>query len=135
MAHQLDDRTLVSPQIAPEDVVELKRQGVTMIVNNRPDHEDPGQPLGADIEAAAREAGIEYRYVPIARGIGPSDVQAMRNAMRECGDGKMLAFCRSGTRSTLAWAVARAEEGASREELERRAAAAGIDLRPVHHLL
>ena len=77
MAHQLDDRTLVSPQIAPEDVVELKRQGVTMIVNNRPDHEDPGQPLGADIEAAAREAGIEYRYAPIARGMGPSDVEAM----------------------------------------------------------
>ena len=132
--HQLDERTLVSGQIAPEQVAELKRQGVTMIVNNRPDHEDPDQPLGADIEAAARDAGIEYRYVPIARGMGPSDIEAMRDAMRECGDGKMLAFCRSGTRSTLAWAVARAEEGVPSEELDRCAAAAGFDLRPVHHL-
>ncbi|MBA2467518.1 MAG: TIGR01244 family phosphatase [Sphingomonas sp.] len=134
-AHQLDDHMLVSRQIAPEDVPELQRLGVTMIVNNRSDHEDPGQPLGADIEAAAKAAGVEYRYVPIVRGIGPSDVEAMRHAMRECGDGKLLAFCRSGTRSTLVWAVARAEGGASRDELDRCAAAAGVDLSPVHHLL
>ena len=78
---------------------------------------------------------MDYRYVPIARGIGPSDVEAMQEAMRACGDGKLLAFCRSGNRSTLAWAVARAEEGVPREELERCAAAAGIDLSPVSHLL
>ena len=135
MLRQLDDQTLVSGQIAPEQVAELKQQGVTMIVNNRPDHEDSGQPLGADIEAAARQAGVEYRYVPIRRGIGPSDVEAMQQAMRECGDGKLLAFCRSGNRSALAWAVARAEEGVPREELERCAASAGIDLSPVAHLL
>ena len=135
MTRQLDDRTLVSGQILPGDVEQLKQQGVTMIVNNRPDHEDPDQPLGADIEAAARQAGIEYRYVPIRRGMGPSDVEAMQEAMRECGDGKLLAFCRSGHRSALAWAVARSEEGVPREEIERRAAAAGIDLSPVAHLL
>ena len=55
--------------------------------------------------------------------------------MRECGDGKLLAFCRSGTRSTLAWAVARAREGVPREELEAGAAKAGVDLNPVAHLL
>ena len=135
MMRQLDDRTLVSGQIAPEQMPDLRAQGVTMIVNNRPDHEDPDQPLAADIEAAAREAGIDYRYVPIRRGMGPSDVEAMQEAMRECGDGKLLAFCRSGNRSALAWAVARAEEGVPREELERCAAAAGIDLSPVAHLL
>ena len=133
--HQLDARTLVSGQITPEEVAELKRHGVTMIVNNRPDHEDPGQPLGQDIQAAARNAGIEYRYIPIVRGIGPSDVEAMRRAISDCGDGTMLAFCRSGTRSALTWAVARAEEGVPREELERCAANVGIDLRPVSHLL
>jgi uncharacterized protein (TIGR01244 family) len=135
MMRQLDERTSVSRQISPDEVADLQRHGVTMIVNNRPDHEDPGQPLGADIQAAARRAGVEYRYVPIIRGIGPSDVEAMRQAMRECEDGKMLAFCRSGTRSALAWAVARAEEGVPREELERCAAAAGVDLTPVAHLL
>jgi uncharacterized protein (TIGR01244 family) len=135
MTRQLDDHVLVSGQIAPEDVPQLRAEGVTMIVNNRPDGEDEGQPLGAAIEAAARKAGIAYRHVPIRRGMGPSDVEAMQDAMRQCGDGKLLAFCRSGHRSALAWAVARAEEGVPREELERCAAAAGIDLSPVAHLL
>ena len=135
MYRQLDDRTLVSGQISPDDVARLKADGVTMIVNHRPDGEEPGQPLSADIEAAAEQAGIEFRYNPIARGIGPSDVDAMQTALRDCGDGKLLAFCRSGNRSALAWAVARAEEGVPREELERCATGAGIDLGPVGHLL
>ena len=132
---QLDHRTLISGQIGPEQVAELKEHGVTLIVNNRPDGEEPGQPLAAEIEAAAEEAGIAYRFVPIQRGIGPSDVECMLEAMREAGDGKLLAFCRSGNRSALAWAVARREEGASIEELEEAAARAGIDLSPVAHLL
>ena len=135
MLRQLDDKTLVSGQIAPGDVPGLRRHGVTMIVNNRPDGEDPGQPLGADIEAAAKEAGIEYRHVPIVRGIGPADVDAMRQAIRDCGDGKLLAYCRAGNRSALAWAVARAEDGTPRAELEEIAARAGVDLGPVSHLL
>ena len=135
MTRQLDDHVLISRQITPDEVAELQRQGVTMIVNNRPDHEDEGQPLGADIEAAARDAGIAYRHVPIRRGMGPSDVEAMQQAMRQCGDGKLVAFCRTGNRSALAWAVVRAEEGVPREELERNAAAVGIDLSPVAHLL
>jgi uncharacterized protein (TIGR01244 family) len=135
MIRQLDDKTLVSGQIAPDDVPELQRRGVTMIVNNRPDGEDEGQPPSADIEEAAAQAGVEYRFIPIVRGIGPADVDAMQDAIRECGDGKLLAFCRSGNRSALAWAVARAEDGVPREELERRAAEAGVDLSPVTHLL
>ena len=134
MLRKLDEKTLVSGQIRPSDVAQLKQLGVTMIVNNRPDGEDPNQPAAADIEAAAEQAGIEYRFVPIRRGIGPSDVEAMRDAMDAC-DGKLLAFCRSGNRSALAWAVARREQGASVEEIEEAAAAAGIDLSPVAHLL
>jgi uncharacterized protein (TIGR01244 family) len=131
---KLDDKTLISGQIRPEDVAGLKESGVTMIVNNRPDGEDPGQPLAADIEAAAEAAGIAYRFVPITRGIGPSDVEAMREAI-EAAEGKLLAFCRSGNRSALAWAVARREQGALIEELQQAAAAAGVDLSPVAHLL
>ena len=69
---QLDDRVLVSGQIMPADVADLRRHGVTMIVNNRPDGEDPGQPLAADIEQAARSAGIDYCFLPIRRGPGPA---------------------------------------------------------------
>ena len=135
MHRQLNDKTLVSGQIAPEEVAALKALGVTLIVNNRPDGEDVGQPESDDIEAAARAAGIDYRHVPIARGLGPSDIEAMREAMHSTGEGKMFAFCRSGNRSTLAWAVAKSEDGVPREELNRMANDAGFDLGPVAHLL
>lgn len=135
MIRQLDDRTLVGGQIAPHEVAALAEQGVTVLVNNRPDGEEPGQPRAGDIEAAAKQAGIAYRFVPIIRGIGPADVEAMQQAMREAGDGKLLAFCRSGTRSALACALARREEGASREEVERSLTAAGFDPGPIAHLL
>ena len=135
MHRQLDDKTLVSGQISPDDVPALKELGVTLIVNNRPDNEDVGQPEGDDIEKAAKAAGIEYRHVPIARGLGPSDVEAMREAMHALKEGKLFAFCRSGNRSTLAWAVAKSEDGTSREELESCVSRAGFDLGPVSHLL
>ncbi|HXG98932.1 MAG TPA: TIGR01244 family sulfur transferase [Sphingomicrobium sp.] len=135
MARQLDDKTLVDAQIAPGAVAALKDLGVTMIVNNRPDGEDEGQPTSADIEAAAKAAGIAYRHVPIARGMGPSDVEAMRAAMRSASGGKLFAFCRSGNRSALAWAVAKSEDGFPREEIERSVAEAGFNLGPVSHLL
>jgi uncharacterized protein (TIGR01244 family) len=134
MARPLDDKVLVSGQIAPEDVPGLKDEGVTMIVNNRPDGEEPGQPIGAEIEQAAKAAGLEYRFVPILRGIGPADVEAMQEAIDAC-DGKVVAFCRSGTRSTLAWAVAMSRQGMPRDEIAERSAAAGVDISPVAHLL
>jgi uncharacterized protein (TIGR01244 family) len=136
MIRQLDGRTLVSGQIAPGEVAGLAREhGVTMLVNNRPDGEEPGQPRAGDIEAATAEAGIAYRFVPILRGIGPADVEAMQEAMRDAGDGKLLAFCRSGTRSALTWALAERAEGAPREEVERCVTEAGFDPSPIAHLL
>jgi len=132
---QLDDKTLVNGQISPDDIDALKALGVTLIVNNRPDGEDVGQPASDDIEAAAKAAGIAYRHVPIARGLGPSDIEAMREAMHAAGEGKMFAFCRSGNRSTLAWAVAKSEDGVPTDELHRQANEAGFDLGPVAHLL
>lgn len=135
MHRQLDDKTLVDGQIAPEDVAGLKAAGVTLIINNRPDGEDEGQPTSADIEAAATAAGVDYRHVPIARGMGPSDVEAMRDAMHAAGSGKLFAFCRSGNRSALAWAVAKSEDGVSRDELERCVEGAGFTLGAVAHLL
>jgi len=135
MIRQLDERTLVSGQIAPHEVAGLAAQGVTMLVNNRPDGEEAGQPLAGDIEEAAAAAGIAYRFVPIIRGIGPADVEVMQEALREAEGGKLLAFCRSGTRSALALALAQREEGASREEVEQRLSAAGFDSGPIAHLL
>lgn len=135
MIRQLDDKTLVSGQIAPHEVAGLAEQGVTMLVNNRPDFEEPGQPLAGEIEAAAAAAGIAYHFVPIIRGIGPADVEAMQQAMREAADGKLLAFCRSGTRSALTLALAQRGEGVPRDQIERRMNDAGFDIGPIAHLL
>jgi uncharacterized protein (TIGR01244 family) len=131
----LDERTLVGGQITTADLEEARRQGVTMIVNNRPDGEEPGQPTSAELEAAAEAAGLDYRHIPISRGIGPAQIEEMRSAMSELGDGRMLAFCRSGMRSTLAWAIACREQGVLRQELEEKAASAGFSLAAVSHLL
>ena len=105
-----------------------------MIVNNRPDGEEPGQPLGVEIEEAASAAGMEYRSIPIIRGIGPADAQAMRDAISQ-SRGQVLAFCRSGTRSALAWALSQSEAGRAREEIEECLASAGVDPTPIAHLL
>lgn len=131
---ELDEKTMVSGQIGPGDVSSLKAQGVTMIICNRPDGEEPGQPAAAEIEKAAEEAGIDFRFIPIARGIGPSDAESMQEALA-AAQGKVLAYCRSGNRSALTWTIARREEGASVEELQEAANRAGFDLTPVAHLL
>jgi uncharacterized protein (TIGR01244 family) len=135
MIRQLDDRTMVSGQVAPHEVAALAEQGVTMLVNNRPDGEEPDQPRAAELEEAAAQAGIAYRFVPIMRGIGPADVEAMQEAFGQAGDGKMLAFCRSGTRSALACALAQRGQGVSREDVEQRLSQAGFDSGPIAHLL
>ena len=135
MAHRLDDKTLIDGQISPADIAALKTEGVTMIINNRPDGEDVGQPTSAEIEAAAKAVGLDYRHVPIARGMGPTDVEAMRNAIHAAGEGRMFAYCRTGNRSALAWAVAKSEDGTSREALEKCVGEAGFNLGPESHLL
>jgi len=135
MIRQLDDKVMVSGQVAPHEVAGLVEQGVTMLVNNRPDGEEPDQPLAGEIEDAAAAAGIGYRFVPIIRGIGPADVESMQEALREAGEGKLLAFCRSGTRSALAIALAKREDGASLEEVIQQLNQAGFDHGPIAHLL
>jgi uncharacterized protein (TIGR01244 family) len=135
MIRQLDERILVSGQIAPHEVAGLAVEGVTMLVNNRPDGEEDGQPLASAIEQAAAAAGIAYRFVPIIRGIGPADVEAMQQALREAQGGKLLAFCRSGTRSAFAVSLAKREEGAPADEVSNGLVQAGFDPSPIAHLL
>ena len=131
---QLDDWTFIGGQILPEEVAGLAQMGVTLIVNNRPDGEGTDQPLGADIEEAASAAGIEYRAIPIIRGIGPADADAMNEAILSAR-GKTLAYCRSGTRSALAWALAQSDRGVAREEIEAKLTNVGVDPTPIAHLL
>jgi uncharacterized protein (TIGR01244 family) len=136
MFRQLTDTLFVSPQIVADDVAAAKDLGVVMIVNNRPEGEEPGQPDGADIEAAAQAAGIAYAAVPVTHaGFAPWQIDGMREALDQAGGGKVLAFCRSGTRSTLLWALTRAKAGDNPDVLAAQAAAAGYDLSPVRQIM
>jgi uncharacterized protein (TIGR01244 family) len=134
MFRRIDDRTLVAGQIQPEDLERAKAEGVALIINNRPDGEEAGQPSGLVIEAAARAAGLGYRYIPVRSGFSADQVEAMAAALDEA-EGPVLAFCRSGTRSAFLWALARAQQGEDGEELVRKAAAAGYDLTPIRTFL
>ncbi|HEY1605367.1 MAG TPA: TIGR01244 family sulfur transferase [Allosphingosinicella sp.] len=125
---RLDQNTFASGQIAPADVAKAAEAGIRTIVNNRPDGEEPGQPTSAEIEAAAKAAGLDYRHIPVAGGFSQAQVEAMAEALET---GPALAFCRSGTRSTYLWALARARQGEAADAILRAAAEAGFDLRPI----
>lgn len=132
---KLSDAVWASPQIDESDVAEAGEHGFAMIVNNRPDGEAPDQPAGAAIEAAARKAGLAYRAIPVDHsGLGPSQVEAMRAALDEAG-GPVLAYCRSGTRSTMLWALARAQTGDDPDAIARAARDAGYDVAPIRSAL
>ena len=136
MFRKLTDGVYASPQIGVEEVAEAKALGVALIVNNRPEGESDDQTPGDAIEAAARAAGIAYVAIPVTHaGFSEPQVVAMREALDRAGDAPVLAYCRSGTRSTLLWALAEASAGADPAELAEAAAGAGYDLAPVAPLL
>ena len=132
---RLDAQTIVSGQIAAGDVAGLVEQGVTMIVNNRPDGEEVGQPPSSEIAAAAAAAGLDYRHIPMGpSGLSPALVEAMSEAM-DTANGPILTYCRSGTRSTYLWALARVAKGEPPHRIIEQAAAAGYDLTPIQPYL
>lgn len=128
---QLNQNMFVAGQIAPEEIAGL---GVAMIVNNRPDGEEPGQPTSDAIAAAAQAAGVEYRHIPVTGSFSMPQVAQMADALA-AADGPVLAFCKSGTRSTFLWALAQSRLDADAEDLVSKAAAAGYDLSPIRAFL
>ncbi len=123
----IDDRISVAPQISPEDIAGLARMGFKTLVANRPDREEAGQPLMAEIEAAAKEHGLQWVYQPVESGnILDSDVDRFDEMIREA-DAPVLAFCRSGTRCTVLWALSSARYSPV-EEIVGKARNAGYDI-------
>jgi uncharacterized protein (TIGR01244 family) len=97
----------VAPQLTPEAMAEAARQGFRSVVNNRPDFEHgPDQPTNADIEAAARAAGLEYRFLPVDGGYQSSQEIAAFAALLAELPRPILAFCRSGARSGRLYSAA-----------------------------
>ena len=135
MFRKIVDGVYASPQIGLADVDLARAMGIALIVNNRPEGESEDQAPGSEIEAAARAAGIDYVAIPVTHsGFSEPQVRAMADALERAG-GPVLAYCRSGTRSTLLWALAEASKGADPATLAGAAAAAGYDISPVRALL
>jgi uncharacterized protein (TIGR01244 family) len=128
-----DFRTLsadysVAPQISIEDVAEAKAAGFAMIVNNRPDGEEPSAPQGDDIAHAAAAEGLAYAAIPVGHaGFSHPQLDALETLLKDA-TGPILAYCRSGTRSTHLWALTRARAGDDVEGIVEAAANAGYDL-------
>lgn len=120
-------------QLRPEDVADIAAAGYSRIINNRPDEEaDPGAD-GVAIEAACQAAGIEYRAVPFRPGQLTSETVSDFAKASEA-EGPVLAYCRSGTRSSTLWALNQAQNRPVEEVLEA-ARAAGYDLANLRILL
>jgi len=131
MFRQITNQVFASPQISLAEVAEAKAQGITLIVNNRPEGESDDQTPGGEIEAAARAAGLDYVAIPITHaGFSQAQVTAMAEALASAA-GPVLAYCRSGTRSTLLWALAEASRGTDPGVIAASAANAGYDIAPV----
>jgi uncharacterized protein (TIGR01244 family) len=131
----LDKQMFVAPQIDVDSVRLAAMQGITTIINNRPDEEDYGQPESRDLEVLAKMLGIDYRHIPVTHaGMSALQIDQMVLALSQA-EGAVLAFCRSGTRSTLLWALARAKMGDKPDELAAKAQAAGYDLTPIRAML
>lgn len=124
----------VAPQIDPADLPAIAAAGFVAVVNNRPDDEEPGQPTGEEVRAAAAAVGLGYAEVPVTQGFSYPQIDAMAAALAGA-DGPVLAYCRSGTRSCNLWALAAARAGGDPEALVATAANAGYDLRGLRPLL
>ena len=121
-------RYAVSPQIAPEDMDQIKAAGFTRVICNRPDTENPPEWQAGPMQVAAEAAGLEFVVLPLTYPTMTPEVIAAQAEAIEDADGPVLAYCASGTRSTTIWALGRATAGDDADGLIEMAAKAGYDL-------
>lgn len=135
MFRKVTEGVYASPQIGLDEVAEAQALGVTLVINNRPEGESDDQTPGPEIEAAARAAGLGYVAIPVTHaGFSEGQVKAMAEALAK-NEGAVLAYCRSGTRSTLLWALAEASQGGDPETIAASAAGAGYDIAAIRPLV
>lgn len=123
----IDATLAVAPQMQPEELAPLADKGFAAVICNRPDGEEPGQPPLDDMRRAAQEAGLAFHHIPVAGGVFPAAAVAAFAAIRRGTEGKVLAYCRTGTRAATLDALANVG-GLSVADRLANAKAAGYDL-------
>ena len=124
-----DERVALTGQLQPADMTALADAGIAVVINNRPDREAFfGQPRTADLEKAAKEAGLVFLDLPFSGPRAtPDQVRAFADLLAE-GEDKIVAFCKSGMRSALLWGAASLANGRSLDEVLAGGRKAGQDL-------
>ena len=117
-----------APQLLPQDMEEAAARGFALVINNRPDGEAPGQPTSAEMAAAAKAAGLEYLYVPVRGGPGPSEVEVVGARRWRGRTGRCSPSAARARAPSSPVARGRAEEGMPRDELMMLGREAGYDL-------
>ena len=108
---QVTDKFWISAQPTLADLEAARREGITLIVNNRPDGEEPGQLSAATAAARAAEIGLGYVHIPIVPGqITLDKIRSFQEALA-AAPGPVMAHCKSGTRSLTLWALGEALDG------------------------
>jgi len=124
---KLSSTLSVATQLQPDDLPALAKAGFKTIINNRPDGEEMNQPSAALMAAKAEALGLAYFHQPVVGGmIGDNEIEEFTRLLDNAAQ-PVLAYCRTGTRCTVLWALSEAGKQAP-ETLINRAAEAGYDL-------
>ncbi|MGJ8605294.1 MAG: TIGR01244 family sulfur transferase [Marivita sp.] len=123
----ITDRYSVSPQIDPEDAAAIKAAGITTVICNRPDDEVPPSHHADTMRAAIEAQGLRFEVLPITHQTMTPDRVAQQMAIVEASDGPVLAYCASGTRCSVLWALSQAGQQPA-DAILTAVAQAGYDL-------
>ncbi len=136
LVKQLDADFFAGPQLVPEHMALIAEKGIKVVINNRPDGEQAGQPDADDMRKAAEDAGIAYYFLPVTGPTLNADTIKQTKKILDKDEGPVLAYCASGLRSSLVWALVQVcEEGAAPEEVYAHVEAQGYDLTNARPLL
>lgn len=124
---KISDQLSVAPQLQVAELAQVKALGFASVINNRPDEEEAQQPLAADVAAQAKALGLAYQHQPVISGqITDADIDRFRQLLAS-EQAPVLAFCRTGTRCTMLWALAAAQPD-NIDAIISTAAEAGYDI-------
>ncbi|GAB2503393.1 protein tyrosine phosphatase family protein [Microbulbifer agarilyticus] len=124
---QLNEQVSVSAEPALDDMAQLAKAGVEVVVCNRPEHESEDIPTYDELDRAVTDAGMEFVAIPFSRGqMQPAHCEAFAKLL--ASGKKVHAFCRTGNRACNLWAAAGCINGADRKQLQQAATNAGFDV-------
>ncbi|OQM74634.1 TIGR01244 family sulfur transferase [Manganibacter manganicus] len=126
---QISDKLYVAPQLTADDIRQARSKGFAAIINNRPDHEEPGQPTAAENRIVAENEGLGYSHIPVVPGqVDENQVRAFQKALSEAA-GPVLAHCKTGTRAATLYVIGEVlDERMSKDEVAPLGQSLGLDL-------